>query len=230
MCSDVQFDGAELPSLPTLKNGSLVGRYELVLAGIDTFCVVLLNDMEVGRTNNMHIPFHFDVTHELKPHGTNTLSLQLTNAIDGARAVASSPAFADPECKKFPRTKWFVLAPALQYATLPVHGSAWKLCCTESRCLWSQGRRLWARNRMFGLRAPAHWVLRMGLLEGEWLSQFVMLDGTAGFLTAVQSTCCRLGSDRWLPEACQFELSQVSAKAKWVICLNHSVENLADKN
>eukprot|EP00750_Incisomonas_marina_P020709 INCI4075.11.p1 GENE.INCI4075.11~~INCI4075.11.p1 ORF type:complete len:555 (-),score=85.04 INCI4075.11:2215-3879(-) len=101
-----QFDGAELPSLPTLKNGSLVGRYELVLAGIDTFCVVLLNDMEVGRTNNMHIPFHFDVTHELKPHGTNTLSLQLTNAIDGARAVASSPAFADPECKKFPRTKW----------------------------------------------------------------------------------------------------------------------------
>lgn len=106
----MQFDGTELPPLPTLKNGSLFGRYELTLGGVDTFCTVILNNLEIGRTNNMHMPFHFDVTDVLNTHEANVLSLQLTNAIDGAREVASSAAFADPECKKFPRTKWFVLA------------------------------------------------------------------------------------------------------------------------
>ena len=48
------------------------GRVELVFEGLDTIASIWLNDKLVAKTNNMFIPFRFDVTELLKPRN-NTL-------------------------------------------------------------------------------------------------------------------------------------------------------------
>jgi len=59
-------------------------RHELVFDGLDTIASVWLNGECIGQTNNMFIPFRFDVTERLKAKG-NTLSVQFTPASQYAK-------------------------------------------------------------------------------------------------------------------------------------------------
>ena len=52
-------------------------RVELVFEGLDTIASIWLNDKLVAKTNNMFIPFRFDVTELLKPRN-NTLLVKFT--------------------------------------------------------------------------------------------------------------------------------------------------------
>ena len=78
--------------------------YELILDGVVTAAEVRVNDHVVGYTNDMHMGFAFDITSAVNPSATNTLEIEITNAISYARAVATN--HSDPECKKFPRAYW----------------------------------------------------------------------------------------------------------------------------
>ena len=49
------------------------GRIDLVFDGLDTIASIWLNDKLVSRTNNMFIPFRFDVTEILKPKDNSLL-------------------------------------------------------------------------------------------------------------------------------------------------------------
>jgi len=49
------------------------GRVELVFDGLDTIASIWLNDKLIGKTNNMFIPFRFDVTPLLKPRNNSLL-------------------------------------------------------------------------------------------------------------------------------------------------------------
>ena len=57
---------------------------ELVFAGLDTITNIWLNDKLIGRTNNMFIPFRFDVTNLLKPKD-NSLLVKFEPAIQYAK-------------------------------------------------------------------------------------------------------------------------------------------------
>jgi beta-mannosidase len=61
-------------------------RVELVCAGLDTVATVTLNDVELGRTRNMHRGYRFDVTAALRP-GANALSVTFESAYGYAQAL-----------------------------------------------------------------------------------------------------------------------------------------------
>ncbi|MGC9667461.1 glycoside hydrolase family 2 protein [Planosporangium sp. 12N6] len=54
-------------------------RTDLACAGLDTVATVSLNGVEVGRTENMHRSYRFDLRHALRP-GTNTLRVAFASA------------------------------------------------------------------------------------------------------------------------------------------------------
>ncbi|MFJ6195580.1 glycoside hydrolase family 2 protein [Micromonospora sp. NPDC092111] len=54
-------------------------RFDLVCAGLDTVATVTLNGTEVGRTENMHRSYRFDVRSLLRP-GANTLAVRFDSA------------------------------------------------------------------------------------------------------------------------------------------------------
>ena len=54
-------------------------RTDLVCAGLDTVATLTLNDVEIGRTANMHRGYRFDVGAVLRP-GANTLRVRLDSA------------------------------------------------------------------------------------------------------------------------------------------------------
>ncbi|WP_454778495.1 glycoside hydrolase family 2 protein [Georgenia muralis] len=58
-------------------------RHELVAAGLDTVATIWLNDAEVGRTQNHHRGYRFDVAHLLRP-GTNHVRVVITSALEEA--------------------------------------------------------------------------------------------------------------------------------------------------
>ncbi|MEV4478878.1 glycoside hydrolase family 2 protein [Micromonospora coxensis] len=60
-------------------------RIDLVCAGLDTVATVTLNDVEVGRTENMHRGHRFDVTSLLRS-GPNTLTVRFDSAYRYAEA------------------------------------------------------------------------------------------------------------------------------------------------
>ncbi|MER7475522.1 glycoside hydrolase family 2 protein, partial [Micromonospora sp. NPDC000018] len=60
-------------------------RVDLVCAGLDTVATVSLNGVEVGRTENMHRSYRFDVRSRLRP-GDNTLSVRFDSAYRYAEA------------------------------------------------------------------------------------------------------------------------------------------------
>ncbi|GGK78474.1 glycoside hydrolase family 2 protein [Mangrovihabitans endophyticus] len=59
---------------------------DLVCGGLDTIATVLVNDVEVGRTRNMHRSYRFPVRHLLKP-GENKLTVLFSSAWTYAEAV-----------------------------------------------------------------------------------------------------------------------------------------------
>ncbi|MEV4542350.1 glycoside hydrolase family 2 protein [Micromonospora echinaurantiaca] len=60
-------------------------RVDLVCAGLDTVATVRLNGVEVGRTENMHRGYRFDVRAALRP-GANTLTVRFDSAYRYAEA------------------------------------------------------------------------------------------------------------------------------------------------
>lgn len=60
-------------------------RVDLVCAGLDTVATVRLNGVEVGRTENMHRGYRFDVRTALRP-GANTLTVRFDSAYRYAEA------------------------------------------------------------------------------------------------------------------------------------------------
>ena len=56
------------------------GRKELVFGGIDALADIFLNGEKIGETENMLIPYRFDVTAQLKP-GTNTVQVLIRSAL-----------------------------------------------------------------------------------------------------------------------------------------------------
>ncbi|MFI6262573.1 glycoside hydrolase family 2 protein [Micromonospora sp. NPDC051006] len=60
-------------------------RVDLVCAGLDTVATLTLNDVEVGRTENMHRGYRFDVRSLLRP-GDNTLVVRFDSAYRYAAA------------------------------------------------------------------------------------------------------------------------------------------------
>jgi beta-mannosidase len=61
-------------------------RVDLACAGLDTVATVTVNDVEVGRTANMHRSYRFDVTDVLRP-GANTLAVHFDSAYAYAEAL-----------------------------------------------------------------------------------------------------------------------------------------------
>ncbi|MHC4160094.1 MAG: beta-mannosidase, partial [Planctomycetota bacterium] len=59
---------------------------DLVFDGLDTIASIWLNDKLIGKTNNMFIPFRFDVTQNLKPQN-NTLLVKFESAIQHAKKL-----------------------------------------------------------------------------------------------------------------------------------------------
>ncbi|HEX8346439.1 MAG TPA: glycoside hydrolase family 2 protein [Actinoplanes sp.] len=68
----------DLPEVPA-------GHTDLVCAGLDTVATITLNDVEVGRTANMHRGHRFDVGALLRP-GPNTLRVRFDSAYGYAEA------------------------------------------------------------------------------------------------------------------------------------------------
>jgi beta-mannosidase len=60
-------------------------RIDLVCAGLDTVATVTLNDVELGRTANMHRGYRFDTRGALRP-GTNRLRIRFDSAYAYAEA------------------------------------------------------------------------------------------------------------------------------------------------
>jgi beta-mannosidase len=61
-------------------------RIDLVFDGLDTIASLWLNDKLLGRTNNMFIPFRFDVTEVLKPKD-NSLLVKFEPAVQYAKKL-----------------------------------------------------------------------------------------------------------------------------------------------
>ena len=61
-------------------------RIELACAGLDTVATVTLNDVELGRTANMHRGYRFDVRDLLRPTG-NRLSVRFDSAYEYAERI-----------------------------------------------------------------------------------------------------------------------------------------------
>ncbi len=61
-------------------------RVELVFDGLDTITSIWLNNKLIGKTNNMFIPFRFDITPFLKPR-RNTLLVKFESAIQYAEKL-----------------------------------------------------------------------------------------------------------------------------------------------
>ncbi|MFA5238543.1 MAG: sugar-binding domain-containing protein [Phycisphaerae bacterium] len=61
-------------------------RVELVFDGLDTIADIWLNDKLIGKTNNMFVPFRFDVTKFLKA-GNNSLLVKFESATQYAKRL-----------------------------------------------------------------------------------------------------------------------------------------------
>ncbi|GAA2635502.1 glycoside hydrolase family 2 protein [Dactylosporangium fulvum] len=64
-------------------------RVDLVAEGLDTVATVVLNDVELGRTANMHRGYRFDVKEVLRPVG-NRLSVRFDSAYTYAERIRDS--------------------------------------------------------------------------------------------------------------------------------------------
>jgi beta-mannosidase len=60
-------------------------RHDLVAAGLDTFATIELNDRIIGRTQNQHRSYRFDIREVLR-EGTNRLSVTFEAPVDVAEA------------------------------------------------------------------------------------------------------------------------------------------------
>ncbi|BFU42784.1 glycosyl hydrolase 2 galactose-binding domain-containing protein [Krasilnikovia sp. MM14-A1004] len=69
----------------TFRADPPTGRVDLVCAGLDTVATVTLNDVEIGRTANMHRGYRFDVRAVLRA-GENRLRVHFGSAYTYARA------------------------------------------------------------------------------------------------------------------------------------------------
>ncbi|MGI8459974.1 MAG: glycosyl hydrolase 2 galactose-binding domain-containing protein, partial [Propionibacteriaceae bacterium] len=68
-CWSTTFDGS-----PEADHGTGATRHDLVVTGLDTVAVVVLNGMEIGRPANQHRTHRFDIG-SLLVHGSNTLEI-----------------------------------------------------------------------------------------------------------------------------------------------------------
>ena len=82
-------------------------RCELVFDGIDTAATVRINGVIVGKANDMHLRFVFDITPHLavgQGSQNNSLEVEIEPAVSYARAEAAR--IGDPNCTKHTRTYW----------------------------------------------------------------------------------------------------------------------------
>jgi len=56
-------------------------RVEIVFEGLDCFGTIWINNMLIGKTENMLISHRFDITDLLMPEGTNTISVRINPAV-----------------------------------------------------------------------------------------------------------------------------------------------------
>lgn len=59
----------------------------IVFEGLDTFSTVLINDIEVGKSENMFVRYIFDVTKVLE-YGTNTIEVRFESPINVSAKIA----------------------------------------------------------------------------------------------------------------------------------------------
>lgn len=74
-------------------------RVELVCEGIDTIATVFLNETVVGRTENMHRTYRFDIKPHLHP-GENAVTVAIESPLEFVakrQAVRQMPEWADPD-------------------------------------------------------------------------------------------------------------------------------------
>jgi beta-mannosidase len=70
-----------------IAEGALTERVDLVCQGLDTIATVTLNGVEIGRTENMHRGYRFDVRDVLRV-GVNRLAVRFESAYAYAEAGA----------------------------------------------------------------------------------------------------------------------------------------------
>jgi beta-mannosidase len=68
------------------KNFSKADRIDLIFEGLDTVTQIWLNEKLIAKTQNMFIPYRFDVTEHLKPKN-NTLLIKFTPALEYAQRL-----------------------------------------------------------------------------------------------------------------------------------------------
>ncbi len=68
--------------LPTGERGQ---RWQLTFAGLDTLATIWVNGVEVGRSANMLVEHHFDVTAALRLNAPNQITVRLGSAVNHAR-------------------------------------------------------------------------------------------------------------------------------------------------
>ncbi|XP_063918754.1 beta-mannosidase-like [Zophobas morio] len=72
----------------------------LVLEGVDTFSTILINDVEVGTTQNMFVKYIFNITEQIKV-GDNTIEVKFLSpisAVDDLAAKHEQNYVVPPEC------------------------------------------------------------------------------------------------------------------------------------
>jgi beta-mannosidase len=100
--TDTYIYSTQFPT-PAGCTGGSQSRCELIFDGIDTAATVRLNGAEVGKANDMHLRFVFDVTQHLTA-GNNTLEVEIEPAVSYARSEAARN--GDPNCTKHTRNFW----------------------------------------------------------------------------------------------------------------------------
>ena len=81
-------------------------RVDLVLLGVDTASTVTLNGVILGATNDMHVPYAFDITSALGQRTKHELSIAIVSATVFAQGVAAAATPSDPNCTKSTREYW----------------------------------------------------------------------------------------------------------------------------
>lgn len=102
-------------------------RVDLVFEGLDTITSVWLNDRLIGRTNNMFVPFQFDVTQFLKPQN-NSLLVKFEPAVSYAKKLMNRYTSFDESA---------IISPHRAYIRKAQYQFGWDFCPSLPGCgIW----------------------------------------------------------------------------------------------
>ncbi len=187
-------------------------RVELVFDGIDCLGTVWLNGQQVGQTDNMLIPWRFEVTRALRP-GDNELVVRLMSAVAAADGGGLDPvcfAFAGNHAsltvRKAPHMYGWDIMPRVVTAGLwrdvalevvpPVHWQQvyWAVRATDPTQRTAQLQLIWDLAVRPGATWPAQ--VRGRLTRGEacaWTATWPVLDSHGSVSFGVEAV------DLWWP-------------------------------